>query len=309
MNSPLWSLKILAKKLGIDLGFLEEAARNAGRSYSPFLKKRPGKKPRTIDNPSDILKAIQRKILSRLLEQEVVPKHLHGSLKGRSPTSNAENHLGQRFVIRIDIVDFFPSVSDRQIYDTWITLGYGATPARLLTALTTFRHRLPQGAPTSSLLANLVLKDADKVLVDAAASAACNFTRYVDDLVFSGDFPQRLVQCAAEALQNAGFRVSRKKLVIMPSSSLQEVTGLGVNSPKGPSIPRYKRSKIRAGIHQLPMITHGPNFNKAAKSLARRIAHIEKLNPKPARALKRSLAAALVTRADCRSPEKRADAS
>lgn len=298
MNSPLWSLKVLAKKMGIDLAFLEEIARSAEQNYSPFLKKRTGKKPRTIDNPSDTLKAIQRKILSRLLEQEVVPLHLHGSLKGRSPISNAKSHLGQRYVIRIDIVDFFPSVSDKQIYDTWTGLGYGAPPARLLTALTTFRHRLPQGAPISSFLANLVLREADKVLVDAAASAGCNFTRYVDDLVFSGDFPQGLVQCTADALQDAGFRVSRKKLVIMPSSSLQEVTGLGVNSTKGPSVPRYKRNKIRAGIHQLPMLTHGPDFNKAATSLASRIAHVDKLNPEPARTLKRSLAAALIARTD-----------
>lgn len=289
MSALNWSNKILARILGVELVFLEEIARDTLKHYRPFIKKRQGKKPRVIDNPSKDLKTIQRKILERLLSRGDIGEHLHGSLKGRSARTNAEKHLGKPNVVRIDISDFFPSVDDRKIYEIWLGLGFAAPPARLLTALTTFKNYLPQGAPTSSMLANLVLKHADQDLLAAAQAAGCTYTRYVDDLVFSGDSPQGLVQVAVSALQRSGFRVSRKKLQIMPSRLLQEVTGLGVNAGAGPSVPRYKRDRVRADIHQLARTQPDETFQKKLNSFAGRIKHIESTNPGSAKSLRRLL--------------------
>lgn len=251
MSATVWSLESLGWKLGIRAEQLEDLARRAPRLYKPYLKKRPGKKPRKIDNPADELKAIQRKIYRLLLRPLEVPEHLHGGVNGRSPFTNALQHLGKPYIVRIDIRDFFPSITDRQVYNIWRTLGYGPKPASVLTALTTFRARLPQGVPTSTALANLVLLAPDSEIQRRAVLEGCIFTRFVDDLAFSGSRPQALIEKAIGILGSAGFRISRKKLAIMRNSERQELTGYGLNSPRGPSVPRYRRSRVRAAIHQL----------------------------------------------------------
>lgn len=290
---PLWSLNSLGWKLGIEAKGLEDLARSAARCYRPYLKKRSGKKPRLIANPSPALKCVQRKIYRLLLRPIQFPEHLHGGMKGRSPWTNALQHLARPYVIKLDIRDFFPSITDRQVYVVWQRLGYGLHPAGLLTALTTFRARLPQGAPTSSSLANLVLLDPDSELQQRAAAVGCEFTRFVDDLALSGDRPQGLVEAAVRLLREAGFRVSHRKLVVMPGSELQELTGFSVNSPHGPSVPRYRRSRVRAAIHQLPVIYDDELAQQQLRSTVGRIEHIARTNPGSASALRRQLAAHL----------------
>lgn len=289
MSAVVWSLNGLGRKLRIEAERLEELALNAPQLYSPYLKKRPGKKPREIANPSGPLKGVQREIHRTLLKPLYIPDHLHGGVGGRSPLTNALQHLGQLYVVRIDIRDFFPSITDRQVYDVWWKLGYGSQPASVLTALTTFRARLPQGAPTSTSLANLVLLAPDSEIQRLANSEGCRFTRFVDDLALSGNRPQGLIDTTVRILMAAGFRISRRKLVVMRGSELQELTGLGLNSPRGPSVPRYKRSRVRAAIHQLGDGTSQEAAEEQISSVVGRIRHIEKTNPGSASALRRQL--------------------
>lgn len=290
MNASIWSLRGIGWTLGIDAKRLEAVASSVGQYYQPFSKQEIGKKARHIDNPTGALKEIQQRIYHKLLKPLQFPNHLHGGLRGRSAESNARQHLAKKCVLHIDIADFFPSVRDSQIYQTWSSLGYGASPARLLTRLTTYEHRLPQGAATSTALANLVLLESDLVVLEPSCAQGVDFTRFVDDLNLSGDSPQLLIHETITALSDAGFRVSRKKLELMYSSGLQEVTGLGVNSPSGPSVPRYKRDKIRAGVHCLAAIKSDSEREKAKRILMGRIGYINRTNPGAARTLKRQMA-------------------
>jgi RNA-directed DNA polymerase len=284
------SLNRLAWTLGIRRITLEELATAAASHYHPFLLKRPGKKPRQIDNPDPQLKSVQGTINRMLLKDFPFPEYVHGGIKGRSPYTNAREHLNKRSVVRLDVRDFFPSITDQQVYSVWIQkLGCSRPVASLLTALTTYHRHLPQGAPTSSSLANLMLLDADMEIYQAASQAGCSYTRYVDDLILSGDHPQALIEGALQALQKTGFRISRKKLLIMRADCPQEVTGLSVNSRKGPSVPRHRRDQIRAAINQLKSIPRGAEFNRLTNSVRGRIGHLSRINPGAANSLTRYL--------------------
>jgi len=139
----------------------------------------------------------------------------------------------------------------------------------------------------------LVLRDADSEIRAAASMAGCIFTRYVDDLIFSGAASQDLVATAIEALRKAGFRVARAKIALMRARELQEVTGLSVNSHLGPSVPRYKRSRVRAAIHSLPSRCDNQEFATVLRSLKGRVQHVSITNFGAGQALQRQLAAAL----------------
>jgi RNA-directed DNA polymerase len=285
----LLSVKGLGWKLGIRSSALEKLGASAVRHYHPFPQPRPGKKSRWIANPDKELKFAQRQIDRRLLRTLPLPDHLHGGVKGRSPRTNASAHLRKHTVVRLDLEDFFPSVTDGHVYALWEKLGYGPPVAALLTSLTTYRGRLPQGAPTSMALANLILLDADKEMQSDASNLDCSFTRYVDDVGFSGDRPEALIEGTIRILRKAGFRVSRDKIDIMPNSGPQKITGLNLNSGR-PSVPRKKRDEIRAAIHQLRAISGESSFRKAVASIQGRIQYVAVTNPGSADALKRKLA-------------------
>jgi len=289
MSKPVSSRKGLGWKLEVPLQSLEALAQEAVHHYHPFKLHRGGKY-RVIDNPDIFLKHVQRRIQRTLLDPLASPEHLHGSIRGRSPLTNALSHLGAKLIVRVDLKSFFPSVTDRHVYTVWAQmLGHAPSVAGLLTSLTTFRKRLPQGAPTSTSLANLVLADADQQIKAAARKFGCFFTRYIDDLVFSGADSRRLIPFSIFILQAAGFRISRSKLTIMPASLLQEVTGYGVNSRRGPSIPRYKRDRVRAEIHHLKDIPAGRDFDRRCNSIKGRIRYFSRTNPASAQALQRRL--------------------
>lgn len=289
IEPPILSLNYLSWGLGVPKDALKDLASNAVRHYHPFLLKRPGKKPRRIQGPDSRLKDVQRRIHVALLKKFDLPEYLHGGIRGRSPETNALLHLRKRYVVRLDIQDFFPSVTDRQIYSIWKErFGCSSDVAALLTALTTFRRCLPQGAPTSSALANLVLMNSDSEIHDAAAQVGASFTRLMDDLAISGDRPHELIGVAVDALRIAGFSISREKLELMPASSLQVVAGLGLNS-RSPSVPRAKRDRVRAEIHQLGNRPRDGEFCKKVESIRGRIAHIVGKNPGSARSLQRYL--------------------
>jgi len=293
MTQPVLSLKGLCWKLCTRRADLEQLAADAVHHYHPFVRV-TRKKSRRIDNPDERLKRVQRRIDRTLLKKMALPGHLHGGVIGRSALTNASEHLGTHMVVRLDLRDFFPSVTDRQVYAVWVkTLGYSPKVAALLTSLTSYHGRLPQGAPSSSSLANLVLSDADSEIRTAALSAGCTYTRYVDDLIFSGAGSQNLVASVAAALQKAGFRVSRAKIALMRGSELQEVTGLSVNSRRGPSVPRYKRSRVRAAIRSLSDPCAGQHFATALRSITGRVQQVSITNSGAAQALRRQLAAVL----------------
>jgi len=232
---------------------------HAGRFYKPFHKRsnvRPfaqkdrHRKSRLIDKPTGLLKVLQSRITDRLLKQLIFPEHLLGGIPGKSIAQNTSLHFGAPYLVTIDIKDFFPSITPEQIYMVWKdVLNCSPEIARTLTKITTFRGRLPQGAPTSTLLANLVLG-----AIDAPIRAACNakqvrYSSFVDDLAFSGHHARDVVPSVINILRESGFSVAHRKIKVMGPGNKKTINGLTlgrfIRADKGYS------QRIRAGIHNL----------------------------------------------------------
>jgi RNA-directed DNA polymerase len=216
---------------------------------------------RLIEAPKPRLKAVQRQILSKILER--VPAHtkVHGFVKGRSVKGFVAPHVGRRVVLRMDLRDFFPSISGARVQAVFRTLGYpepvadllggictnaaprdvwkdasvGCDGAQLRDALLQYsRPHLPQGAPTSPMLANLRAWRADCRLAGLARAAGAEYTRYADDLAFSGgeEFERRVERFSthvAVILGEEGFHVHHRKTRAMRQGVRQHLAGVVVN--------------------------------------------------------------------------------
>ncbi|HEY3740793.1 MAG TPA: reverse transcriptase family protein [Bryobacteraceae bacterium] len=230
---------------------------------------------RLIEAPKDRLKEIQRKILAGILD--LIPTHdaVHGFRKGRSIRSFVSPHTAQRVVLKMDLSDFFPSIRRARVQALFRTAGYPEAVADLLGGLcttTTPREiwkssgvrdpnrlsdarmiygtpHLPQGAPTSPAIANLCAYRLDCRLAGLARSAAALYTRYADDLAFSGgdDFERRVERFslhAAAIVQESGFEVHHRKTRIMRQGVRQQVAGLVTNTH--PNIRRSDFDELKA---------------------------------------------------------------
>lgn len=291
MTSPIRTPNALAWRIHVRLHRLRFLAENAVRHYRPFKKISKGGKSRLIHNPDSDLKEVQKRIDVLILKRVLVQPNLHGGVYGRSPRTNAEVHLGRRRVVRIDVRDFFPSITSYQVYRVFID-QLSCTPpvAKILTPLTTYRGCIPLGAPTSMSLANMALADADEEIREIAELAGVDYTRFVDDIVFSGEHSMKLIADTIDILRRAGFSVSRRKIQVMPRNIPQIVTGYCVNLKRSPSVTRSNRSNIRAAIRELKIHDiDSQAYNDLLLSIRGRIQFIKGTNPGSAKRLERAL--------------------
>ena len=200
--------------------------------YNTFsISKKAGGK-RTIEAPSDRLKAIQLWIKREILDSFSASQYATGFRKNYSIVDNAERHIGKDLVISMDIKDFFPSVTYAQVLTVFVYIGYKLDVAHLLTKLcTNAQNVLPQGSPASPALSNLVALRLDKRLGTLAESIGCDYSRYADDLTFSGNKTVKSIIPLVELiLFQEGFILNSSKTRLQYKHQRQEVTGLIVNT-------------------------------------------------------------------------------
>ena len=227
-------------------------------SYHEFtIAKRSGGR-RKIAAPDPELKALQRRILRRLLARLPVHPAATGFRRGESIVSHARRHQGQAVVMHLDLVDFFPSTSAKRIEKYFLAIGWNREAAKLLTKLCTYGGGLPQGAPTSPILSNLVNYRLDARIAGYAKRLNIVYSRYADDITFSyadseahpldnvraGDLRHFVKRAVAEQ----GYRLHRKKGSIRRRHDRQLVAGLVVNEKV--QLPRETRRWLRAVEHR-----------------------------------------------------------
>jgi len=202
-------------------------------SYKPKLDEH--RKPRFDEqgnpvmrelNPSKgRLKEIQKIINSRILTAIQLPTNVKGGVKGYSNIANAAVHLGKKYKFKTDMKSYFPSVSFERVFQMFLDNGFSTKVASILTHLTTHKHALPQGTPTSSTLANLIFLPYDHQVIAFCKIHKLTYSRFIDDLVFSSpkDFSELCCDLIAFIL-NAGFKVSYKKTQY--KAGKMEITGV-----------------------------------------------------------------------------------
>jgi hypothetical protein len=239
-------------ELALRLGVPAVALRTAAPTYAIFaIPKRSGG-TRTIAAPDAPTKAVQRRVLRRLLARLPAHDAAHGFERGRSIVTNAARHAAPAVLVKLDIEDFFGQTRTVRIRRYWRVLGWDRESARILTRLTTYSGGLPQGAPTSPRLANLVNVRLDARLSGIAAVHGAVYTRYADDLTFSfaaddGPAVRQLIHTVRRICGDEGrYRLHlNRKVEIRRRHERQEITGLIVNDGR-PRLGRARRRWLRA---------------------------------------------------------------
>jgi RNA-directed DNA polymerase len=276
--APILSMRQLAWTIRVPIEQLKALAdsiqRDPRQHYDHFSIEIGKDKYRQIDHPKAELKNVQRRLLHHVLVPMGFGEAAHGGISGRSPTSNAKVHQGQRCVVKMDVKTFFPSVQHNRVYRMFRhEYGFGEDVSRLLTRLVTLRERLPQGAATSTAVANLFARSIDERLKPSLQRHGLTCTRFIDDITISGDRPKVLIALTKRLLKAKGLQHHPDKLKVCPRGGPQEVTGVLVNHAERLSLPKAYRDGVRSAIHKLRS-TPRHEWPKQIASIEGKIAHI-----------------------------------
>lgn len=189
---------------------------------------------RHIESPLRELKAIQRWVLRTILDKLSPSVYAKGFVRGKSILDNAKPHEGNQYVLNLDLQDFFTNVKASHVYTLFKNIGYNNNIAFILTSFCTKGGYLPQGAPTSPALSNLVCLRLDHRISTYCKKRALTYTRYADDLCISGNkilILQKASYLIKDIICNEGFIINSKKEKFLGPKVRREVTGLTV-TPK-----------------------------------------------------------------------------
>jgi RNA-directed DNA polymerase len=274
---PLIATEVFSLILGVSHKLLWAMASVPERYYRRFqIPKRSGG-AREIATPRVFLKVVQRWILLNILYRRPLPALVTGFTPGRGLLANASFHLGQRYLVKIDIQDFFPSIRFGQVENVYRDFGFPGRVVTLLTKLSLLDGVLPQGAPTSPCLANLVFLPCDREILALADRHRVAYSRYADDLTFSSADPIRaeFVNAAVKVIEDRSFRINRRKLRFSGPGQRLMTTGMVVNASAHPM--RRLRRQLRARFHQAQI--NPRQFTEQANQLLGWAAYVNMYDP------------------------------
>ena len=204
---------------------------------------------RTVYAPDDTLKSIQNTINKRILSRFEISEYATAYRKKTCIADNALPHTNKKNILKLDITDFFGSISFPMIYNAvFNTSYYPKQIGTMLTTLCTRNECLTQGAPTSPCISNIIMKHFDDAMGKWCEKHGISYTRYCDDITFSGNWNLYTVYKKAECfLNDMGFELNERKTHFVSQRSRQTVTGIVVN--EGLSLPREQRRKLRQKIY------------------------------------------------------------
>ncbi|WP_282157219.1 retron St85 family RNA-directed DNA polymerase [Shimia thalassica] len=249
--APLLTSLDIAIVLGVGPQLIVSIMKKKERHYRSFpLLKKDGTE-RIISAPRVYLKVIQWWILENILSKLPSHKNAFGFSRNKSIQDNARFHAGSKHILNVDIRSFFDTVTECQVQEIFVKLGYSEDTSETLSSLCTLNGSLPQGAPTSPSLANLVLAETDDKLENLATTRGMKYSRYADDITFSSDeFIAADFHLEVEKfLKVSGFQLKSAKTRYAGSGNRREVTGLICGKFVQP--PLQWRKNSRARVHKL----------------------------------------------------------
>lgn len=255
-HKPIASVKALATTLGTTEHMLNNIANKAEESYTEFLINSKGK-DRTVYEPKFYLKKIQKRINSRIFENVIFPVYLHGGIRDevnkRDYVENAKHHSSKNIksLINLDIKSFYDNIKKKRVNDIFkYFFNFPDCVCDVLTKITTYRNKVPQGACTSSYLANLVFFNSEYSLVSNFRNMGVNYTRLLDDITLSSskDLSENLISNSIKSVigmfKKYDLKLNKKKNKIENIKEKKngfQVTGLWV----GHALPKTTRNERR----------------------------------------------------------------
>jgi retron-type reverse transcriptase len=232
----------LSDELSITPSVLADMVNRTDSFYREFTipKRRGGK--RVISVPSPILLEAQRWIYLNVLVRRSLHDSAYGFVSKRSSVDNARKHLGARCLLKVDLKDFFPSISNKRVISIFRNFGYAPNVSYYLTKLCCQNEALPQGAATSPYLSNIIATTLDLRLSALSDKLNLTYTRYADDISISGDeIRPSLLGTIRSIIESEGFALNNDKTVIVRRSGKKLVTGISVAGENLRLSKSYKR--------------------------------------------------------------------
>ncbi len=216
-----------------------------------FVYKIPKKSggTRTIYAPNYTLKYIQKQILEKLLKERYISKYAKAYYTGATLKDNALNHINKPVILKLDIENFFENITFYLVYEEVFYI-FPENIRVLFTNLCLYKNHLPQGAPTSPYIANIIMRDFDEKIGVWCAKRNISYTRYSDDLTFSGNFESdEVIRKVKEELFKKHFKINKKKIHVIKNHAQQRVTGVVVN--KKAQVSKIYRKEIRKEMYYI----------------------------------------------------------
>lgn len=258
-NMPvIYDIKHLATLIGWSVNGLNYVLCFIDEHYTTYEIRKKGKAGgmREITAPSATMKQAQWWVYRRLLmKDERVSKYAQGFMERRSIKTNAIPHEDAIWLLTLDLKHFFDNIYTNRVYDYFLRLGYEKKVCWALTAICTFKGHLPQGAPTSPSLSNLLSKDMDDEIAAYCAANGFTYSRYADDITISSrDWDKRpSVNDVRQIVEKHGFRLNHKKTKMRHKGQKMEVTGLTID--KGVHVPKKYRNEILRELYFCEKLT------------------------------------------------------
>lgn len=242
-------LSSLVHDLGFDAKTLYAVSNTVEKHYHEVRLPKPDGGFRVLCVPDPLLKAIQRRITRVLLVHMPISPHATAYRYGGSTLRNAAAHVGQPTVLKLDIRRFFDHILYSSVKEKAFPAEIYAEPLRILLSMLCYRRDvLPQGAPSSPAITNIIMKAFDDEVGAWCGVRKIHYTRYCDDMTFSGDFaPEEVTSFVSARLRELGFFLNRRKTKVTSSGQRQAVTGIIVNEKL--NIPSAYRRKLRQELH------------------------------------------------------------
>ena len=204
---------------------------------------------RTIYAPNYTLKYIQKQILEKLLKERYISKYAKAYYTGATLKDNALNHINKPVILKLDIENFFENITFYLVYEEVFYI-FPENIRVLFTNLCLYKNHLPQGAPTSPYIANIIMRDFDEKIGVWCAKRNISYTSYSDDLTFSGNFESdEVIRKVKEELFKKHFKINKKKIHVIKNHAQQRVTGVVVN--KKAQVSKIYRKEIRKEMYYI----------------------------------------------------------
>lgn len=241
----------LCQDLGYSARTLYSVSNTVEKHYHAVELMKSNGEVRLLRVPDKLLKSIQKRIADVLLLQETISCYAMAYRIGGSTSRNASVHVGKKKILKMDIRKFFDHITYPMVKERVFKADkYSESIRILLSVLCVYIHRLPQGAPTSPAISNIIMREFDEIVGNWCNEKGIAYSRYCDDMTFSGDFEEKeIITFVDRELRKNGFFLNHKKTVCLHEGQRKEVTGIVVNEKI--SVPAYYKKKIRQEMYYL----------------------------------------------------------
>lgn len=258
----IFDFQHLCLLLGLEASYLQSVIYGSERHYREFAIRKKSGGFRMLSAPYYTLKYVQTWINKNILSKVKVSYCAHGFMPKKSIVTNAKVHVGNRYLLKLDLKDFFPSITINQVVNVFKGFGYSNHVSFFLGSICCINKQLPQGAPTSPALSNIIAHHLDNRLFGLSQKMGYKYTRYADDIAFSGDLIKpEFVEYVTKIISECHFTVNASKIKLYKGNGAKILTGVSLANGRI-RVPRDYRRGIELELYYIKLYGLGEHMRR-----------------------------------------------